>query len=186
MARELIMDIPIFIAVIGAASAITAALVSAAAQRSVRRIEQRFEGSKRAITFLSDQLGKLYLPVSMHLRATRALATTHYGADEATCREVEHALHEHNRAIIDCLLISAMYLDPNAPEAAAIELLEHLLQWENLYKLKYQKKPAFTHPIWEEIRRLGYTKFPEGAAEHFHSMALKIRTDLHTHLQSVP
>lgn len=178
--------IPIIIAVISAAGAIVATLLSAAAQRNVRRFEQRFEGSKRAITFLTDQLAKLYLPVSMHLRATRALASTHYGADAATRQEIEHALHEHNRAIIDCLLTSAMYLDPHAPEAATIQLLEHLLQWENLYKLKYQKKPAFNNPIWEEIRRLGYTKFPEEAAKHFHDMALKIRTDLHTQLQSPP
>jgi len=177
------VEVPIIVAIISAATAIAAAFLSAAAQRSVKRIEQRFEGAKRSLAFRSDQLAKLYLPVSMHLRATRALATTHYEADEATKTEIEHALHEHNKVIVECLLGSSMYLEPDAPESASIELLEHLLQWETLYKLKYQSKPAFSHPIWAEIRRLGYTKFPEGVAEHFHNAASSIRTELHSELR---
>ena len=178
------MEIPILAAVIGAAAALTAALISAAVQRSVKRIEQRFQGTSRSLAFQTEQLSKLYLPVSMHLRATRALATTHYGADEATRREIEHALHEHNRAIVECLLNVSMYLEPSAPVAASTDLLVHLLQWETLYKLKYQDKPAFLHPIWEEIRRMGYSKCPEGAAEHFHETASRIRADLHAQLKT--
>src|SRR5262245_16658805 len=121
----------------------------------------------------------------MHLRATRALATTHYDADERTRTEIEHALHEHNKSIVECLLSSSMYLEPDAPDAASVELLEHLLQWETLYKLKYQSKRAFSYPIWEEIRRLGYSKFPEDAAEHFHMTASRIRTELHDELRVV-
>ena len=178
------MQIPIVVAIISAATAIIAAIVSAAAQRGVKRIEQRFEGAKRSFTFRSDQLAKLYLPVSMHLRATRALATTHYEADTVTRKEIEHALHEHNKVIVECLLASSMYLEPDAPGSASIDLLQHLLQWETLYKLKYRSKPAFSHPIWEEIRRLGYTKFPDEAAEHFHITASRIRTELHSELQN--
>lgn len=40
----------------------------------------------------------------MHLRATRALATTHYKADDDYREEIEHALHEHNKVIVECLL----------------------------------------------------------------------------------
>jgi len=178
------VDIPVLIAVISAAAAITAAVVSAVAQRGVKRIEQRFEGAKRSLAFRSDQLKKLYLPVSMHLRATRALATTHYDADEDTRREIEHALHEHNKVIVDCLLSSSMYLEPDAPDEASSDLLEHLVQWETLYKLKYQPKPAFAQPIWAEIRRLGYSKFPDGAAEHFHGTASMIRSVLHGELKA--
>jgi hypothetical protein len=126
------------VAVISAATAIAAAVLSAAAQRSVKRVEQRFAGAQRSLAFRSDQLARLYLPVSMHLRATRALATTHYAADDATQTEIEHALHEHNKVIVECLLGASMYLEPDAPASASIELLEHLLQWETLYKLKYQ------------------------------------------------
>ncbi|MGQ0600607.1 MAG: hypothetical protein ACT4QE_02800, partial [Anaerolineales bacterium] len=150
------MEVAIVVAIISAVAAITAAVVSALTQRSVKRFEQRFEGAKRSLTFRSDQLAKLYLPVSMHLRATRALATTHYEADAATRREIEHALHEHNKVIVECLLTSSIFLEPDAPDAASTELLEHLLQWETLYRLKYQPKPAFSDPIWAEIRRLGY------------------------------
>ena len=178
------MEIPIVVAIISAAAAVTAAIVSAAAQRAVKRIEARFEGTKRSLAFRSDQLAKLYLPVSMHLRATRALATTHYNADEGTRQEIEHALHEHNKAIVECLLNASMYLEPDAPDAASIEVLEHLLQWETLYKLKYQAKPAFADSIWAEIRRLGYTKFPEDAAEHFHVTASRIRKGLHGELKA--
>ncbi|MGH9848140.1 MAG: hypothetical protein ACREEM_56375 [Blastocatellia bacterium] len=178
------MEIPIIVAIISAATAVTAAIVSAAAQRSVKRIEQRFEGAKRSLAFRSDQLAKLYLPVSMHLRATRALATTHYDADEDTRTEIEHALHEHNKVIVECLLSSSMYLEPDAPDAASVELLEHLLQWETLYKLKYQSKPVFSHPIWAEIRRLGYTKFPDDAAEHFHVTASRVRNKLNGELKA--
>lgn len=77
-----------------------------------------------------------------------------------------------------------MYLEPDAPDAASIELLEHLLQWETLYKLKYQSRPPFAGPIWAEIRRLGYTEFPEDAAEHFHITASRIRTELHGELKT--
>ena len=181
---ELPKDLPVVVAMIAAVSAIVAALVSAAAQRHVRRLEQRFEGTKRAVAFRTDQLTKLYLPVSMHLRATRALSTSHYGADNAVSHEVEQALHEHNKAIVDCLQNSSMYLEPDAPDAAAIDLLAHLLQWETLYNLKYQKRPAFQHPIWEEIRRLNYSQFPDGAAEYFHDRSKQIRRDLHADLRA--
>lgn len=177
------MDASVAAAIVGASSAVVAALVSAAAQRNVRRLEERFEGSRQVTAFLGDQLSKLYLPVSMHLRATRALATTHYQADDATQREVEHALREHNKTIIACLLNSAMYLDSDAPEEVTVALLEHLLQWENVYMLKYQYK-AFDAPIWDEIRRLGYSRFPDEAAEHFHVAASRIRKELHDRLQS--
>jgi hypothetical protein len=180
------MDVPIVIAIIGAVSALIAALVSAAAQRSVRRLEQRFAGNARTIAFRTDQLTKLYLPVSMHLRATRALATTHYEADDSTNQEVEHALHEHNKAIVESLLSVSMYVEPDAPEAATIGLLEHLLQWETIYKLKYQEKRSYKHPIWKEIRRLGYSRFPDGAAEHFHSTATELRAELHAQLCATP
>ena len=93
------------VAIISAATAIAAAVLSAAAQRSVKRVEQRFEGAQRSLAFRSDQLARLYLPVSMHLRATRALATTHYTADEATQTEIEHALHEHNKVVFFVLRV---------------------------------------------------------------------------------
>ena len=180
------MDIPILVAIISAMAAITAAVVSAAAQRGVKRIEQRFEGAKRSLAFRTEQLSKLYLPVSMHLRATRALATAHYDADEGTRREIEHALHEHNKAIVECLLNASMYLEPDAPDPASTELLDHLLQWETLYKLKYQAKPAFSDPIWSEIRRLGYSEFPDGADEYYHVTASTIRAHLHAELKAPP
>ena len=154
------MEIPIIVAIVSATAAISAAILSAAAQRGVKRLEQSFEGTRRSIAFRSDQLAKLYLPVSMHLRATRVLATTHYNADERTRKEIEHALHEHNKVIVESLLNSSMYLEPDAPDGVSVGLLEHLLQWETLYKLKYQSKPAFSDPIWAEIRRLGIHQVP--------------------------
>jgi hypothetical protein len=178
------VDIEVLVAFISAAAAIVAAIVSAAARRDAKRVEQRFEGAKRSLAFRGEQLSKLYLPVSMHLRATRALATIHYDPDEATRQEVEHALHEHNKVIVDCLLNASMYLEPDAPDAAAIDLLVHLLQWETLYELKYQRESAFTDPIWDEIRRLGYSDFPDTAAEHFHMTASRIRLQMHSELKS--
>ena len=115
-------------AIISAAIAIAVAFLFAAAQRGVKRVEQQFEGAKRSFAFRSNQLAKLYLPVSMHLQATRALATTHYEANETTRTEIEHAFHEHNKVIVECLLGSSMYFEPDAFESAFIELLEHLLQ----------------------------------------------------------
>lgn len=180
------MEVPLFVALIAAAGAIVASVVSAGAQRGLRRLENSLEGTKRAVAFRTEQLTLLYLPVSMHLRATRALSTSHYGADDAIAQEVEHALHEHNKAIVDSMLNASMYLEPDAPDAVAVELLAHLLQWETLYGLKYQKKPAFHHPIWEEIRRLNYSKFPDGAAEYFHERSKQIRSELHADLRSPP
>lgn len=177
------MDTSVLIAVIAAASAISAALIAAVMQRNVRRLEEQFEERKQVNAFLGDQLTRLYLPVSMRLRATRALANTHYQADAATRREIEHALREHNKAITTCLLESAMYLDPDAPDEVTVALLQHLLQWENVYILKYQYK-VVDAPIWDEIRRLGYSRFPDEAAEHFHETSSRIRKELHARLQA--
>jgi len=139
-------------------------------------VQEEETGRKKAESTLAETQQKL--------KEELALANTHYGADKATRQQIEHALHEHNRAVVDCLLASSMYLEPDAPEAATIELLEHLLQWENLYKLKYQGNPTFDVSIWDEIRRLGYTQFPDGAAEHFHDTARNIRMNLHKQLRS--
>lgn len=176
------MEIPIIVAVLGAASAVVAAVVSARAQHNVRQLGERFEQHRQVTAFLTEQLSKLYLPVSMHLRATRALASTHYEADEATKEDIEHALRHHNNAIVECLMTWSMYLDPNAAEEVAIGLLEHLLQWESVYNLKY-KYGELSGPVWDGIRHFGYRRFPDEAADHFHEKAAEIREELHERLR---
>lgn len=176
------MEIPIVVAILGIIGALAAATMSAVTQRNVKQLEERFQKHQQVTAFLSDQLSKLYLPVSMHLRATRALANTHYEADKTTKTEIEHALSEHNKVIVEHLMTNLMYLDPSAPEVVTTELLEHLLQWENVYKLKYEHK-LHTGPIWDGIRNLGYRQFPEEAADHFHKRAREIREELHDRLQ---
>jgi hypothetical protein len=176
------MEIPIIVAIVGAISAVVAAIVSAMAQRNVRQLQERFEKHRQVTTFLSDQLSKLYLPVSMHLRATRALSNTHYEADDATKKEIEHALREHNKVIVERLLTCSMYLDPGAAEDVTVALLEHLLQWESVYKLKYDYG-RYTRPVWDGIRHFGYRRFPDEAADYFHKRAIEIREDLHNRLR---
>ena len=175
--------IAVVVAILGAVGAIAAASMSMMAQRSVRKLQERFEAHRQATTFLSDQLSKLYLPVSMHLRATRALSDTHYDADDATKIGIEHALREHNDTIVERLLNWSMYLDPSAPDSVTIDLLEHLLQWESVYKLKYDYK-RYDGPIWDGMRRFGYRQFPDDAGDYFHKTATEIRKELHTRLQS--
>ena len=177
------MEIPIVVAILGVIGVLASATMSAVTQRNVKQLEERFKKHQQVTTFLNDQLSKLYLPVSMHLRATRALANTHYEADNATKTEIEHALWGHNKVILEHLLTNLMYLDPGAPEVVTTELLEHLLQWENVYKLKYEHK-RHTGPIWDGIRDLGYRQFPDEAADHFHKRAKEIRVELHARLQS--
>jgi hypothetical protein len=92
--------------------------------------------------------------------------------------EIEHALREHNKVIVESLLTFSMYLDPSATENVKIALLEHLLQWESVYKLKYEYG-HYTGPVWDGIRHFGYRRFPEEAADHFHKRAIEIREELY-------
>lgn len=176
--------ITIVTAIIAATATIIAAALSVIARRSIRRLEERFEREQESARFLSEQLTKLYLPVSMHLRATRALADIHYAAGEPTKGEIEHALQQHNSAILKVLMNWSMYLDSDAPDTVTSDLLEHLLQWESVYKLKYEYK-VYDGPVWEGIRRYGYRKFPDGVDVYFHEKTEELRRALHDRLQTL-
>jgi hypothetical protein len=175
--------ITIATAIIAATATIVAAALSVIARRSIRRLEERFERQRESAQFLSEQLTKLYLPVSMHLRATRALADTHYEAGEPTKTEIEHALRQHNSAILELLMKWSMYLDSDAPDTVTSDLLEHLLQWESVYKLKYEYK-VYDGPVWDGIRHYGYRKFPDGVDVYFREKEKELRKALHDRLQT--
>jgi hypothetical protein len=179
------MIIPIAVAVIAAITSVGATLVTVRSSRSLRHIEEQFKRQQESAQFLNERLGKLYLPVSMHLSATRILANTHYGADEHTIEEIEHALNYHNKAIIDSLMNWTVYLDPDAPESASTGLLQHLLQWQTVYKLKYEYK-QWDKPVWDGLRFFQYSQFPDGADVFFHQRTTELRQLLHNRLDSLP
>lgn len=179
------MMIPLIVAVVAAMGSLAATLITVRSSRSLRHIEEQFERQQQSAKFLNERLSKLYLPVSMHLSATRVLADTHYGGDEPTIREVEHALHQHNRAIIDSLMTWTVYLDPDAPESASTGLLEHLLQWETVYKLKYEHN-QWEEPIWDGIRFFQYRGFPDEGAKYFQQRTKELRELLHTQIDILP
>jgi hypothetical protein len=54
-----------------------------------------------------------------------------------------------------------MYLEPDTPEAVTTELLEHIVQWETVYNLKYVRK-TYKGPVFAGIKRFGYSGFPRG------------------------
>jgi hypothetical protein len=169
--------IPIIVATIAALTSIAAAVISARTNLSVRKSQVQYEDQQKSRAFLNEQLKNLYLPVSMHLSATRVLADTHYGAEGDLLRDIEAAMHLHNSAIVEALMTWSLYLDPDAPSSASAALLAHLLQWETVYRLK--ERGQWDGPVWDGIRYFGYSQFPDGAAEYFAGATVRKRQQLH-------
>lgn len=96
----------------------------------------------------------------MHLATTKKLFDRYFkaGKDEKTA--IEHELRLHNATVRDCLMASSIYLEADAPKEMINELLEHLIQWEIVYKLKYEYK-VYDGPVFAGIKEFGFCGFPD-------------------------
>jgi hypothetical protein len=84
---------------------------------------------------------------------------------------------------------ASMYLEPDAPEANLKALLEHLTQWDIVYKLKYEYK-VYEGPVFTGIKKFGFRGFPrkknkedEGIDQYFDRKVKELRSKHHSRLQ---
>ena len=172
-------------AIVAAISAVLAAGIAAYSAYSVGAAQERFAERQAGADFLAERLTNLYVPVSMHLVATKALfdrfGEANVSAAEKTA--LEHELRFHNNEIKRILLESSVYAVPShgsSPGADQLlsDLLEHLVQWETVYKMKYEYK-VYEGPVFAGIKEFGFRGFPEGADAYFHTTETQLRQKLH-------
>lgn len=173
-------------AIIAALASIGSVFFTARGQRELKRRDEAFKRSLERHQFVAEKLEKLYLPVSMHLRSTKALYDRYFEASTSAEEKeaIEHELKAHNRAIRECLMDRSAFLEPDAPEAFTTGLLEHILQWEIVYALKYEHK-AYSGPVFAGISDFGYREFPkeeingQGIDEYYSGAVKQLRGRLH-------
>ena len=77
----------------------------------------------------------------------------------------------------------SMFLEPD-PETPggtnelAIQLLEHLIQWETVFDLKYEHE-VYDGPVYAGIDLFGANEFPQGANKYFIDKMRHLRQELH-------
>jgi hypothetical protein len=79
---------------------------------------------------------------------------------------IEHAWKRHNDIIFSLISEGSIYLDPKAPEEITKDLLEHILQWNNVYHMKYIDR-TYDGPVFAGIAKFGYKPFPKGEKIYF-------------------
>lgn len=153
--------------------------------RSVSRFEAETARARASAEFVADQLTELYVPVRMHLSVTRKLFDRYFEpttSDEEKAA-IKHEWRVHNTAVREALMSSALYLEP-APEGGVDAdslvhaLLEHLTQWETVYKLKYDYG-VHAGPVFAGISEFGFRRFPDGVDAYFEAAEAKLRARLH-------
>jgi hypothetical protein len=175
-------------AVIAAVAATTSAVVSYVGTRDIRRLEARQALERQGAEFIAERLTKLYVPVTMHLAATKVLFTRYFEASTTAQEKVaiEHELRFHNKEIRERLMQWSVYVESRpkecgselAPDDLMRQLLGHLIQWETVYRLKYEYK-VYEGPVFTGIKDFGFRGFPEGADEYFQCTERVLREQMH-------
>jgi hypothetical protein len=193
---------PITLAVVTSTLSLIAALFatifSFVSQKKIKLIEAESRQQAESAEFLAAKLDKLYLPVSMHLSTTKKLFDRFFEADNAEQIAIERELRTHNTEVRKLLMSASMYLEPDAPEANLKALLEHLIQWDIVYKLKYEYK-VYDGPVFAGIEKFGFRGFPgkerkkgeapredEGIDHYFDRKVRELRSKHHGRLAPRP
>lgn len=149
----------IITSIVSLVASLFAAYLAIAGQKRLRLLEAEYERKAESAEFLAAKLDHLYLPVSMNLAATNKLFSRFREADENERTAIEHELREHNAKIRECLMNASIYIEPDAPDGMIERLLEHLIQWDIVYKLKYEYK-VYGGPVFAGIEQFGFRGFP--------------------------
>lgn len=176
---------------LAAGASIVAAYISYRGAKDTRKLEAKLRESREATEFIGEKLRNLYEPISMHLTVTKALFERHTIEDpsEEEKRAIEHEQQHHNAEIRDRLLEYSEYLEPPSDEDSVdideltTKLLEHLIQWETVYKLKYEYE-VYDGPVYAGIPHFGVREFPDGVDEYFTDTTQRLRRELHEQLSS--
>lgn len=175
---------------LAAGASIVAAYISYRGAKDTRKLEAKLRESREATEFIGEKLRNLYVPVTMHLTVTKALFER-YREDpsDQEKRAIEHEQQRHNAEVRDRLLEYSDYLEPASRDDSVnideltTELLEHLIQWETVYKLKYEYE-VYDGPVFAGIGRFGVRGFPQGVDEYFTETTQQLRRELHEQLSS--
>ena len=183
------MDPTLIVALIGAALGLvgtaSAATIGFFGQRALHTQAAKFALSQESEGFIAEQLDHLYLPVAMRLAATKVLFDRYFESSTADAEKeaIEHELRIHNAEIRDRLMLELKYLEPDAPTELTVELLEHLIQWETVYKLKYEYR-VYEGPVFAGIDEFGFRGFPQGADVYFNTKMKELRERRHQRVQA--
>ena len=81
---------------------------------------------------------------------------------------IEHTWKHHNEKILFLITENSIYLDIDAPKEVTQELLEHIIQWNAVYQMKYVDK-TYNGPVFSGIAKYGYRGFPKGKDVYYNS-----------------
>ncbi len=150
---------PIITSIVSLIASLIAAYLAVVGQKRLKLLEAEYERKAELAEFLAAKLDRLYIPVSMNLAATQKLFKRFKEADEDERTAIEHELRAHNARIRECLMNATIYIESDAPEGMIERLLEHLLQWDIVYRLKYEYK-VYDGPVFAGIEKFGFRGFP--------------------------
>lgn len=174
------VDVSLVIALIAAATSIVSAVIAARSSSGLRMREEQFTRHIESLQFLRDKLTKLYIPMTMYLRITRSLYDRY--TEASTTHEeraaIEETARQYNAMMRQLLIDGAIYLEPDAPTEVTNDLLEHLLQIETVYRLKYEFQ-VYSGPVFAGIKRFGFRRFPKGVDDYFSAKTDELRQRLH-------
>lgn len=84
-------------------------------------------------------------------------------------------------------------MDPGGPTKDVDDLIEHLQQWDSVYRLKYTEG-TYSGPVFAGIRQFGFKGFPRPDREtpprqaldvYFKQKAELLRNEIHRRLEPV-
>ena len=183
--------IAIITAVIAAMAAFGSIIISVYSARSIRELEEKYAQRRESAEFIAERLNNLYVPLRMHLACTKRLFKRYF--EEKTSDEektaIEHELRLHNTEVRDRLMKWSVYIEPESgadlqrdPDELVLNLLEHLIQWETVYKLKYEYK-VYDGPVFAGIEKFGFRGFPDGVDKYFAQTEVMLRKRMHDRLR---
>lgn len=178
-------NVSVVVAIIAAIASGVGAGISVYGSYSVERLKEEYARTRESATFIQDQIKLFYQPISMHLIVTkglfsRLLETT----NEREKVAIEKLMRKHNSSVRDLLMNGAIYLEPGTPEAVSSGLLEHLVQWEVVYQLKYEYG-VYKGPVFAGIEEFGFRGFPsevpgfKSVDEYYLKTTEKLKEKLH-------
>lgn len=157
-------------ALIAAATGIVSSIIAGNANKSVKKLENQFLKENESNTFREKQLSDLYFPMHVHLTITQALFKRFFekNTSESEKENIEHTWKHHNSEMFNILTKNSGYLDVDAPNEVTQDLVEHILQWNIVYNMKYVDK-KHTGPVFSGTSQFGFRGFPKGKSVYSNS-----------------
>lgn len=188
--RESQMDIATIVAAgVAAFAALVAAGIAAVTALYVRRRDRQLLKAQQSTDFLQAQLDNIYLPVAISLSITNQLFDRYFQSTTTDSEKevIEHAWKLHNSEAFERLTRYQVYMDPGGPTKDVDDLIEHLQQWDSVYRLKYTEG-TYSGPVFAGIRQFGFKGFPRPDREtpprqaldvYFKQKAELLRNEIH-------